>query len=101
MLARGAMRGAPHLHIAVNVGVLRDFRVQTHLLSVLRGGNVRRGAVLVVVVRSEQTVDLELAAFAGNVRVASMERGGGDARAQTSSVLGVFQGLEHRVPGRV
>lgn len=34
MLARGAVRGAAHLHIAVNVGIRRNFGVNAHFLSV-------------------------------------------------------------------
>ena len=102
MLTRGAVRGAPHLHVAVNVRVLRDLRIQAHLLPALRGAEVGRGAVLVVVVRSEQAVHLELAAFAGRVSVASVQRGGGeDPRAEAPAVLGVLQGLQHRVARRV
>lgn len=97
VLTRGAMRVASHLHVAVDVRIRRNFRVEAHLLSTLRRGDLGRRAVLAVVVRAEQAVDFELA-FGRNVPQISVQGSRSDSRTQPSAVLRVFQGLKHRVP---
>lgn len=100
MLARGAVRRAAHLHIAVDVGIWRNFGVNAHLLSVFRRSNVHRRRVVAAVVCAEKAVNLEFA-FARDVPQIAMEGSRSYSRAKPSAVLGIFQGLQHRVPRRV
>lgn len=100
MLTRGAMRVASHLHITVDVRIRGNFGIKAHFLPALGRGNLRRRAVLAVVVRDEEAVDFKFA-FAGDVAQISMQGSRSYSRAQSSAVLRVLQGLQHRISRRV
>lgn len=100
VLARGAVCRTSHLHVAVDVGFLRNFGIKTHFLPAFRRGDFRPGVVVAAVVRAEKTVDLELA-LRRDVPEAPVQGSGRYSRAQPPAVLGVFQGLQDRIPWRV
>ena len=100
VLARGAMRGASHLHITVDIWIWRNFGVKAHFLPALWRGNLRRRGVFAAVVRAEKTVNFEFA-FRRDVPKISMEGSRSYSRAEPSAVLRVFQGLQHWISRRV
>lgn len=100
VLARGAVGRTSHLHVAVDVGFLRNFGIKTHFLPAFRRRDVRPGVVVAAVVRAEEAVDLELA-LRRDVPEAPVQGSGSYSRAQPPAVLRVLQGLQDRVPRRV
>lgn len=100
MLAGGAVRRASHLHIAINVGFLRNFGVKAHFLPAFRRGDLHRRAVLAVMVRAKKTVNFKFA-FSRDVRKISVQRSRSYSRAESSAMLRVLQGLQDGISRRV